>query len=743
MSIKELFDLSCQSQIDSEFVTCAKEERKELSNQDKKALLAIISKFKIQDIDITLRAIKIYAIWEPDNAITAARKKGVFRYKAYGFKTNIALYLLKELLNVSALFEFSIETTNYLLMKKNLSWIYEFYKDSENKLVDQITKRHANRIRVKRSNLIVENALFKDLLAYIDLAFYKNIDNSEYIGNKNILKGYCKEDVCDAISYMIFLYDTNIGIQQDKHYFIDAEYVQSDEIEKGILIACKVLQIQEWELCIDYLDYKVRLTDNHVVIYDPTNTLEKSIRLGYINREMQETISYNMLINASDNVLSISDVSKTINDELEDSIVKSIEDGKLTRFIFTFPEPIFEYFKKQKGFFKEEIMVLQHFAKELMLEYEEVHNKPITEHCTLTDILLFQRFFVLINEIITKMIYGKKFNQNKNKIISSLIPAFNEAKLSYILTNFIEDEQKIKELLDLFTYKKSYKLDLQYTPFISVSGNLITSSMVFAKSNLIRNAIAYSYLSKNQTANKDQGLEPLVKICSDCFRDAGYCVLNNVKFKYSGFKGEIDVVVFNESDIILIECKSPLSPINNFELRSSIDHIEKANKQLDFSKSAFEDKNFTSEFYKRHSIVYKQRSIKTCIIFGNRLLCGYKKSKHPIRYIYELDMVLKNGVINSSVGEWSVWGNDIYCHQDLLKFLSDETSFTNYTFDAMHKYTNEMFIRGRKISFETYALNMIKSFEIYDEKLRVISKNEKARKLIKEELEKQQILTKL
>jgi hypothetical protein len=714
-----------------------------LSNHDKKFLLSKISKFKDQDINITLKAIKIYAIWEPDNAINTARKKGAFRYKACGLKNNNALFLLDELLKNSVLFNFSIETNDYLILKKKLSWIFDFYKDSEMKLIKQIVKRHADRFRFKKSNEVVENALFKDLLAYIDLKFYMNTDNNENIRNKNILKGYSKEDVCDAISYIIYLYDSNIGIKQDKHYFIDAEYVLSEEIEISILVACKVLQMQEWELCIDYLDYKVNFIDNQVTIYDSSSTLEKSIRLGYINQEMQEDISYITSKSAVEDVCSISELSKLIIDKLDDVIIQSIDDGKLTRFRFEFPEPIFEYFKSQQGFFKEEIMTLEYFARELMLDFEDVDKKLITEHCTLTDIVRFQRFFVFINEVIEKMMYDKNFKYSKNKVVSSLILAFQKEKLSKVLENFIGDKQKIEELLGLFTYKKSYKLDLQYTPFLNVSGNLIFSNMVLSKSNLIRNSIAYSYLSKNQIANDSQGLEPLVKICKKCFLDAGYFVLSNIKFKYCKLNGEIDVLVVNDTDILLIECKSPLAPVNNFELRSSIDHIGKANKQLDLSKLAFENTSFEKDFCKSNSIEYKTRNIRTCIVFGNRLLCGYKKSKYPIRYIYELAMVLHKGEINSQVGRWSVWENDVYTHQDLLNFLSDDVSFSNYAFDAMHKITYEMFIKGKKVTFETYALNLIKSFEIYDEKLRVLSKNEDLREKIKFDLEKNQILTQL
>ena len=45
---------------------------------------------------------------------------------------------------------------------------------------------------------------------------------------------------------------------------------------------------------------------------------------------------------------------------------------------------------------------------------------------------------------------------------------------------------------------------------------------VLACSNLMRNTIAYSYLSKNEIVYDDNGVEPLVKVCVNCFRKCSY-----------------------------------------------------------------------------------------------------------------------------------------------------------------------------------------------------------------------------
>ncbi|MET7040549.1 hypothetical protein WBZ18_00525 [Clostridium botulinum] len=575
---------------------------------------------------------------------------------------------------------------------------------------------------------MIENALFKDLLAYIDACFYLDFQSEKmHYLNKNKLNAYSKEEICDGISYIVFLYDNMIGIKQDVYYFTDAKYVLSKEIESIILVSCKVIQVEEWELCIDYFDYKIRMCGNEWTIFDRSEVLEKSIRMGFIRNQMQSDIYYISSQDRLKDLESIQQVGDYIEKHLGDIITKEISDGKLSRYRFEFPTQLFSFFEyyNQIGehWFKEEILNIEHCARELIMSYGELAQKKITDKCTLFDIILFQRFFLLINEISSKILFKKK---DKNKVISSLIPSFSADVLKSLLEIFIKDKSKIQELLNLFTYKKSIKLDLQYTPFLNVSHGIIFSNTLVAKSNLLRNGIAYSYLSKNQIANNDQGLEPLVQMCSSIFKKCKekYNVFINKKFTYMKRKGEIDVLVVSDTDIILIECKCPLSPVNNFEMRSSLDHIEKANKQLNLSKEAFNDKDFRRVYFKSWGIEDKNQNIRTCIVFGNRLFTGYNKFSHPIRYIYELDMVLNKGIIHSELGDWSVWRCETFSHADLVDFLSEDRTFIRFNFESMDRLNETMFVKGKKIVFKTYVYNIAKSFQKYDSNLRVVKSND-------------------
>lgn len=734
MNIQEIYKQIMHNDITNNYINKIKINKKSLSNGEKKYLAKIIGHFKTNNIDDTLKAIKLYAIWEADSCIELSRKKGVFRYKAYKLENNNALYLLNELIKCKDIFNFSDSTLNYLKSKKKLSWIFDFYKKSENTLIKYIKNHHKKRWVIRRENILVESSLFKELLAYIDLTFYCNreVNNEDYL-NKDHLKGYSQEEICNGVSYLIFLYDKIIGIKQNQAYFVDTKYIMSPQIEYIILLACKVIELEEWELSIDYFNYKINISKNVLTIFDESELMEKSIRMGFARTEIQEQVFYMKISSILNNALSFNEICDEIVKRLGKKMTTEINDGLLSRYVFSFPEELFDLFAHKglfrKKLFKEEILRLEYCAKELIMNIDEACKKQITEHCTLLDVLLFQRFFVFIDIFLEKTLFRMG---DESKIIQSLIPAFNKDILKSILIKFIGDDIKVEELFELFTYKNKFKLDLQYTPLLWASDNIVYPNTVISKSNMLRNCIGYSYQIKNQLVNDDHGLETLVKVCSEAFQNCkeNYMVLTNKKYKYQKQHGEVDVIVVSNDDIILIECKCPLIPVNNFEMRSSLAHIEKANKQLNLSKKAFSDKEFRKSYFKLWDIEDKNQKIKTCIIFGNRLFCGYNKFQHPIRYIYELQTLLGEGIIDSELGKWSMWQGKEYSHHDLINYLIEDNSLSQLNFRAMDNINKEMSINGKNIVFKTYAYNLIKGFQVYDNKLKVISSNNKLKKQI-------------
>ncbi|PWW32918.1 MULTISPECIES: hypothetical protein [Paenibacillus] len=280
MSIKEILDymnkLTLSQLLTDQTIKKLKQKKQDLSQSDKRFLLKKLSEFRKYDVHSIFHVIVAYSIWCPDEAIEEARKKGVFRYKAWGFKSNCAESFLRQVQDMYTIITFSDKTKKFIASKLSLSWMFKFYKKTEDDLVKYINEHHHKRKRNRDEDAFVEEALFKELLVYADLVFY-SINRSYEYTNKNKLEGYSHEEICDSISYIIYLYDTTIGIKSDIKYNVSAQYILSNEIEKIILMGCKVNQLQEWEVSVDYFNYNVKTIERNYIIYDEIQIFEKKV----------------------------------------------------------------------------------------------------------------------------------------------------------------------------------------------------------------------------------------------------------------------------------------------------------------------------------------------------------------------------------------------------------------------------------------------------------------------------------
>lgn len=718
--ISSFSSLSLKDYYDEKIINQIKQAKDTLSKSEKKFINKILSEFRKYDHEYISKVIVLYSIWCGDEAIEIARKKGVFRYKAWGFKENCAKAILLNIESLLRFFDFSQDTKNFIFKKLNLSWLFNFYKKTEHSLIDFIRIYHSKREKMTINNFLFEESLFKDLLAYLDIIFYQNNRTEEFY-NKNKLSNYSHEEISEGISYIIFLYNSNIGFKEHINYFVSDKFVLSDDIENLILKACKMNQLQEWELSIDYFNYDIKKSHKEITIYDKDENFEKSIRLGYVKNQIQQYIFHSK--NAEKKSLSFEElVSHSVN-KIENILLTEVGSKKISRYRLEFPIIFLEFFYKQEGFFQEEVEAIEYACRELIMDYDDISQKKITDHCTLTDVVLFQRFFLLTDAVASKLLFSKP---DINKVIRSLVPSLTYKELISILIKFLGEEKKAIELLDLFTYdiaKQNNKLDLQYTPFIKIGDKMIFSTSIVKKSDLLRNCIAHSYASNNKIVNQDDR-ETLVRETKEIFKqNQNFEVFSNLKFKYNDRNGEIDVLAISNQNIFLIECKAPLVPTSNFELRASYEHIIKATDQLDLSKLAFSDESFRKKILKSLKIGDTKRQLNTCIVFGNRLLNGYSFSEHPIRYVRELDMIINNGHISYlGKNKWRVWQNEEFEDKELCDFLSSTNVLLKINFDAMQKKQQQLFLNNMRIYFETFVFDPIKAACDYNNYFYIVSK---------------------
>ncbi len=731
MTIKDLMAQIDLSQFNKKMCIELKNQKNGLSNRDKKHISKIFTNSKLETKENILKAIICYAIWKPDEAISQARKKGIFRYKVFGNKGKTkARYYLEYLLSNKEIFGFSETTSKYLKQKYEFEWLEFFYNKTEEKIDIEIANHYQKRIRKCIQGVSFESSLHKELFAYIDIFFLLGKQTRRGYDH-NTLSTYSQEEIAEGVSYLLFKYIEKYGLSTKKNYCVDSSYINSDRIEKLILLACQINYVLELELLIDFYDYDICNEGKNIILRSRDETLEKSIQLGYIKQQMQEELFFSSKYSKHEENVGLVTLSKLIVDELGGKICKRIDNGILKRYRFEIPINLLNKVVEQSvvgkiQLYKEEVFELEYFCKEMCMNANELYEKKVTQNCNAYDILFCQRFFIIMYYI---QEYTYQNERNIKVILQSLIPSMDKEKLKSLLFMLLKNQQKVEEVYDLLSYNVKYKFDIQYTPFLEIGSKVIFPTSVLACSNLMRNTIAYSYLSKNEIVNDDNGVEPLVKVCVNCFRKCsyGYEIFTNKKFKYKGKEGEIDVLVISDSDVIIIECKGPLVPTNNFEMRATFEHIAKAQKQLDLSKEAFEDVGFRNKFFRDSlHINRKCRNIYTCTVLGNRLFSIWSGVKHSIRNIYELEMILNNGEISSPFAKWSIWKESKYSHIDLLDFLKQDGVFIKLMQDSMDRYFNKLTFAGKTIQYESYMWNMRKLFLLCDDKLRLVEKNQEA-----------------
>ena len=136
------------------------------------------------------------------------------------------------------------------------------------------------------------------------------------------------------------------------------------------------------------------------------------------------------------------------------------------------------------------------------------------------------------------------------------------------------------------------------------------------------------------------------------------------------------------------------------------------------------------EFLRENGTVY------TCILLGNRLFAVPNGMLHPVRYAYELNMILTSGIVNSNLGHWSCWTGEQFADEDLARYLSDADPLSKSFLESMEPYTETFYCQGKKMQLNSYAYNPLLHLEKQDEYLRIVDKNEEERQRLDEQFRK-------
>lgn len=568
----------------------------------------------------------------PDKTIKKIRRNGYFKCSRYAYRERSARAVVGDMLRNATIYELSQSHIDYLQSVDHLL-----------SLGPNLQRERASLVKRLRDK---ESVVIKTLLANVDTFFTSGLPGDKSL-NTEFLNAYLPEDMAEAFSYLLRLFQTCVGLKPTHFGIVDGSSATKSFYQKMLIDAAKMCEFHAAEVLIDSFSYKATGYGKVIKIEPFTLLLEKSIRLGYIQVEMQRHIRDNRMYeeNYSSQPIaqSIDRLAKEYFDNAGVELVKLVEYPK-TRYVMQIPtnQKMFMPFC-MNGLFLEDLFYLNMLGNEDYIATNEVAELPLVGNIKVIDILKVQRFFRFVNLCFFEA-FSKNIEKSENlKIqLQSRIPTYQENILTDLLSKLLASE-KAKEILEALTCDpKSEKLDLQYTPIISAYGWSMFSPAVFAGSNLVRNLLQHN----NKRLTLRDNTDPMQTALANALKHANFLVETEIKRRVGGNDLDIDILAYRDEILFIFECKNAFHPCNVYEMRTSYDHIKRAAEQLEKRKLWLLD--LSKQRTLLNSLEWNIDStnqVLTCIATGNRVFNGYVCEGHPVRQVRELLNVLMSGEI--------------------------------------------------------------------------------------------------
>jgi hypothetical protein len=646
----------------------------------------------------TLNSLIVSIYFDNENTFNEIRRKGMFRYSKFVGKKCIVENIINDLLDTNKVYNLiDPENLDYLNSILNLSNLHKSYNDIHKYIFIEFDNFHKN---------FEGKSLIKSLLSYVDYMFLidyypKTVTNLMQISSRN------KEDVCSAVSYLIYLLSTKSTFTVTDTIYISEEFIKSKEIENIIISACFISDFKEFEILIDHFNYRCIKVDANLKIIPPYEDFEKSIRIGFIREQLQY---YNDLSKAEEdhaghNLVSFEILVEEIYKLENFSLFKYTETYNYPRYVIEIPEPLYDIIIdklfKNDLLFKEEILYLSKIFKEQLLTPENLKTIKIQGNLSLFEFIKIRRIFSFLFLMFRNQIF-KEENKDFEVVLRSLIPVYPE-DLLYRFIEKLTTTENVNSFLDLTYWEPGIDIlfDLQYYPIIYIEKYYMIPLTILANSNAIRNLYASQYKENNLKILLDGSKDALIDKLSDAFHAAG---IENYK-QTSVPKTDIDLFAILDDTLFLFECKQSLHPVSIFDLRTTFDYIKKAEKQLDYLNSEFHSGRLTKILAKKFKIDFTIiKHVSSIIILSNRLFNG-NAFKYPIRYISEIENYVTEGTLRTKEGVFSMWEGDNLTLSDLKEYLSLNSKHVKLFLDSVSVRTLTYNLTDPPILFDAYYLS--------------------------------------
>lgn len=656
-------------------------------------------------------------------------------YYHQGQKIEQVEKIITTLLDLKSDLNLSAESVNFLESKKDFKSLANSYLKFENEIVSIFSKLNKEAFYFKENGLAFTSSVTYDLITILNLWYStlqisnKNYLHSNEIGNDSIeFQLYKQKDSSQSfLVYESFTYfdiheiATGISFLVNKFPLVSENpnllwmpnkksiKKNSNQYLKLIELSCKLTTLIEWEASIDFLEYTFQSANNQFTISDEKGK-EMSIRTGYSKFNQQRSIfeySFNSALKDDDISLD-----KVINKIDVQEIVSFKGKGKTKRIVFKFIDKMLEILGEIR--FIDQEKDLSYLAKEWSLTNDELLEREVVDGITFIDISNFNIVVQLLSSLLTKFITENPKLSAFDLLGAGCFWLSNEQMLD-LFGKFMENA-KVEKIIDLLSLDlKSPHIDLFYTPILRNEQKYGIFIPLLAATNMLRNSIKNSSKKKYKSITNTNGYDGLAKVVSNSFDQNGsFKTLENLQYRSAGKSNEIDVIAVGEYNIYFIECKNSLYPTDIFEMRTTLNYLEKAKKQL-----SIHEKNFTEGSLKQRIITELRidnvpDNVISFIVLGNRLFNGNKDFEYPIRTPFELDNILNNGYIypysTEKLDKIRIWENDAFTENDLVIFLSENESYISHQYQSLNKIQLTRKLGSFKLNHDTFAIDNLKFY---------------------------------
>lgn len=674
-----------------------------VSRSDFERLQELLKKNKCHEATALALAMAVTA--GGNSLLADLRRRGVLRASRYGFEAGPLRELVRLLSRLQDALSLNERWIDYL---KSVEALYELAPEAKRLRDGLIIRLSHRRGKALKSFLVLANQTFAHGGSPVN-------DTEAYPTGL-----ISPEDIASAVSRIIALTREETGLNEKDYSLTDEQALNDLNGTYGydLLCALRLEQLYKAETLVDGLPYRTRAEGQAIIVGSIDPDVEKSVRLGYVQMDMQVQIRISLTeqiwAKREKQQVSLLDVFKGYHECVIEQFVK-IKTHPLPRITFGIPEipNLFDPLANDSLFREEFLMLLQ-----LSVEnYEQFKVEPFEVAPGILSIDLFKinRLFGLLHFIYQRELEKVTDREERKRLaLHSVIVVMRKEQLLTLLGVVLSPE-KAEKVLELLVLDESREfVDLQYSPFLKAGKLFLLAPALISSSNLVRNIAFLNRLHEDRL----RGDDPMQAAVAQALRDAGFEVGMEVQDSKKSKIGDTDLVAHRDGVLYLFECKNAYHPCNPHEMRNSYDHIRKAGKQLTLRQQKFRETAYQAKVWQHLGWdIPPPAAIRTAVLIANRVFTGACIEGHPVRQAHEFINVVTRGEIRGPGVVYHFWDGDTLSSADLDRYLSSDGLLGDHL--ASLEPINYCHNFGTKsLVFESWIFNPERSREIFQRRYR-------------------------